>query len=175
MFMEHLDATHAPVAPDSLLLVMISLEVKHDFHFQQLSVKTAFINSPPELDVGKAPNWVLEGMNIPSNILSPSCADLRVVSGKLLRTGMNGTKLMVFDPDLVLSKDDPCLYYGVYDVEFFLALVHVDDYAVAYYDQSYFDSWPARVWGTPDIDDHLDIKLIGHITDMLQMRFTRRN
>lgn len=40
------DATHAPVASDSSLLVMISLVLKHDLHFKELDVKTFFLDSP---------------------------------------------------------------------------------------------------------------------------------
>lgn len=46
------DATHALVASDSSLLVMILLVLKHNLLFKQLDVQQAFLNSPFEHDVG---------------------------------------------------------------------------------------------------------------------------
>mmetsp|Transcript_43485 Transcript_43485/g.81431 ORF Transcript_43485/g.81431 Transcript_43485/m.81431 type:complete len:398 (+) Transcript_43485:385-1578(+) len=82
-------------------------------------------------------------------------------------------RLMAFDPDLSRSKADPCFYYKVKDGNYFFVLVHVDDYAVAYSDQLYFDAWLAHFRGVPDTDEYLDIKLIGDVTHLLQMRITR--
>lgn len=39
------EATHACVASDSSLLVIISLVVKHNVHFEQLDVKMALLDS----------------------------------------------------------------------------------------------------------------------------------
>lgn len=38
-------------APDASLLVMISMVVRHNLHFKQLDVKTAFLKSPVAHDV----------------------------------------------------------------------------------------------------------------------------
>jgi len=54
-------------------------------------------------------------------------------------------------------------------------LVHVDDYAVVYSDHLYFDAWLAYFRGVPESDDYLDIKLIGDVTHILQIRITRAN
>lgn len=41
-------ATHAYVASEASLMMMLSLTVRHDFHLKQMDLKTAFLNSTLE-------------------------------------------------------------------------------------------------------------------------------
>lgn len=45
------DATHAPVASDSSLLVYVSLVVTHNLYVKQLNLNVAFLNSPLTYEV----------------------------------------------------------------------------------------------------------------------------
>jgi len=165
------DATHAPVASNSSLLIIISLVVRHDLHFKQLDVKTACLNSPLEHRI-----WVRFSVGY-VHPLGHSFAKLRTSLYGLRQAAadwyeLQHRRLMAFD--LARSKADPSLYYKVQDGQFFFVLVHVD-YAVAHSDQMHFDAWLSCFRGLLDTDDYLDIKLIGDVTHLLQMRITRIN
>jgi len=132
------DTTHAPVASDSSLLIMMSFIVRRDLHFKQLDVKTAFLNSPLEHDI-----WV----RFPASQVHPlghSFAKLRKSLYGLRQAAadwydLQHRRLVAFNPLLSRSKVDPCFYYKVQDGQFFFVMVHVYEYAMAYSDQSYFD------------------------------------
>lgn len=53
--------------------------------------------------------------------------------------------------------------------------VHVEDYACAYPDPVYFEVWRAHFGGDLDSDLHLDVKLLGDVTHLLQMRIIETN
>lgn len=82
-------------------------------------------------------------------------------------------RLMTFDPNVYRSMADPCFYYKICEESFSFLLAHVDDNACTYSDQYHFDRWLDHIKGDPNSDDYLDVKLLGDVTRLLQMRIVR--
>lgn len=159
-FLEILDvhynslATHALVASDSSLMVMLALTVRNKLHMKQLDVKTIFLNTPLQHEVG---------VRFPSGhvfaLLHRSLYGLKQTSSYWY--SQQHVRLMIFYLELLRSITDPCFYYKVRNDECLFFLVYVDDNACAYSNQSYFDAWLRRFGGVLGSGDKLDVKLLG--------------
>lgn len=80
---------------------------------------------------------------------------------------------MKFDPNLLQSIADPCFCSMVHDGQYFFLLVHANDYVCTYSNPSYLDAWLQHFKGVPGSDEFSEIKLLGNVESLLQMRIVR--
>lgn len=50
-----------------------------------------------------------------------------------------------------------------------------NNYAVAFSGHAYYDVWVQRFEGVQDTDNYMDVKLLGEVTHLLQMRMNRQH
>mmetsp|Transcript_36402 Transcript_36402/g.69861 ORF Transcript_36402/g.69861 Transcript_36402/m.69861 type:complete len:194 (-) Transcript_36402:909-1490(-) len=165
------DSTHAPVASDSSLLVMMSLVAIRVLKIKQMDAKSAFLNSPLIHDVWvRFPDGYVHSLGHSFTKLCKSLYGPKQAAADWYE--LQHHRLMALDPALERSHSTFCLHYRVKDGHSFFVLVYVDGYAVAYSDQQYFDECLAHLCGTPETDDFLDIKHVEDVTHLVQMRIT---
>mmetsp|Transcript_23995 Transcript_23995/g.45601 ORF Transcript_23995/g.45601 Transcript_23995/m.45601 type:complete len:136 (-) Transcript_23995:280-687(-) len=129
---------------------MISMVVRHNLHFKQLDVKAAFLNSPLAHDLSvRFHAGYVHALGHCFAKLAKSLYGLRQAAADWYE--LQHYRMTSFDPKLIRSKADPCFYCRVEDGQYFFVLVHVDDCAMTYSNQNYFDAWLQHFRGVPDI------------------------
>lgn len=115
------------------------MTVRYKLQSYQLDVKIGFLKSPLDHEV---PVRFPGGHGHPSGhacaLLHNSQYDLKHSASD--RYALQHVRLLAFDPDLLQSVAGPCFGHKVEDDGHFFLLVHVDDYACAFSDRSYFDA-----------------------------------
>lgn len=80
---------------------------------------------------------------------------------------------MSFDPELECSVADSCFNHKVADSFQFYLLVHVEDYACGCSHPKHFEARLKYFRVDPESDSFLDVKMLGDVTNLLQVRIIR--